>query len=68
VSAAWVAVRLDGTQTTHVSRSALDRARRRATGPRVVVDSWPASDPPPAHRDAVSWDDWRCRRGYAGGP
>ena len=65
--ARWIAVRLDGTRTVHVSRAALARARRRATGERVIVDSWPESAPPPVTRDAAEWDAYRTRRGYAGG-
>lgn len=62
-----IAARLDGTRTRHVSREALDRARRRAVGSRVIVDSWPESDPPPTNGDAAAWDAYRTRHGYAGG-
>ena len=63
----YVAARLDGTTTTHASLDALKAAKRRATGQRTIVDSWPASDPPPAYNDAPAWNQYRTRRGYAGG-
>jgi hypothetical protein len=63
----YIALRMDGSKTTHASAEALKAARKRAKGPRTIVDSWPESDPPPAGGDARAWDDYRNRRGYAGG-
>lgn len=64
----FLALRLDGSTTTHASKSALDRARRRASGQRTIVDSWPETSPPPrVGASATEWDDYRARRGYAGG-
>lgn len=60
-----VAIRLDGSRTVHTSAQALESARRRAVGERVIVSSWPESDPPPGVNDAQAWDDWRLRRGIA---
>jgi hypothetical protein len=63
----YIAVRLDGTLTTHTSLAALRRAARRAKGGRVIVDHWRVSDPPPFGSAASQeWDDYRNRRGYAG--
>ena len=62
-----IAARLDGSTTRHANRAALDAARRRATGSSTIVDTWPANDPPPRSSDARAWDDYRARRGYAGG-
>lgn len=63
----WIAKRLDGTETRHASRAALGSAKKRAHGTRTIVDSWPESDPPPFGGTAQQWDDYRSRRGYAGG-
>lgn len=63
----WIAARLDGSRTEHSSKAALARARKRARGTKTIVDSWPANDAPPDGGDARAWDDYRTRRGYAGG-
>lgn len=45
-------------------RSAERYAKRHGL---VIVDHWPADDPPPRSRnDAQAWDDWRLRRGVSG--
>jgi len=42
------------------------RTRPREHARAVVVDSWPADDPPPANlNDAAAWGDWRRRQGVA---
>lgn len=64
---AYIAVRLDGSKTRHASASALAAAKRRAKGPRTIVDSFPEADQPPTAGDASAWDSYRARRGYAGG-
>lgn len=62
----YVAVRLDGTKTTHASYGALQSAKRRGKGGATIVDSWPESDPPPSKNDARAWDAYRARRGHMG--
>lgn len=53
-----------GETVTSTTRQGLCRiATRRKT---VIVDSWPAADPPPTGGDAREWDDYRTRHGYAG--
>lgn len=61
----YVAVRLDGTITKHVSRAAVERAKRRATGIRTIVETRRVDECIPAANDAEGWDRYRLRHGIA---
>ena len=60
----WIGKTLAGHTLESTTRKGLiAMATRRET---VIVDSWPANDPPPASGDAREWDAYRNRHGYAG--
>ena len=62
----YIAIRLDGSRTTHVSLSALNAAKRRAKGGKTIVSSWREDDQPPfGSSDAYAWDSYRTRHGIA---
>lgn len=60
----YIAIRFDGTRTTHTSLDGLNAAKRRAKGAKTIVSSWREDDPPPfGSSDAYAWDSYRTRHG-----
>lgn len=62
---AYLAVRMDGSITEHVSRDAAQRAAKRSNGSRTVVEIRRADERLPDNNDAKGWDAYRLRHGIA---